>query len=61
MVSNVPKDKTEVDVKAWIRGHLKDAQIKDINIAYDIKDIVAKIKKQEKYKKIMLNPKKYYK
>ena len=61
MVSNLPKDKTEVDVKAWIKSNLNGAEIEDISIAYDIKEIVGMINKVDKLKRILLNPRKHSK
>ncbi|CAI2383775.1 unnamed protein product [Moneuplotes crassus] len=58
MLSNVPKDKTEVEIKIWIKSLLKEVEIENISIAYDIKQLVSKIKQCEKLKKALHNPKK---
>ena len=59
MLTNIPKDKTEVDVKMFIRMHLEKAEIEDVNLAYDIREIVKKIRKMDRLKRISLNPEKY--
>lgn len=51
MVSNIPKSKSESEVKGWIQSLLPEAEIEEINFAYDIKEIVGKIRKLDKLKR----------
>jgi hypothetical protein len=54
MVSNIPKEKSKEDIKTWIRCH-QNAEICEINLCYDIKEAVDKLRKISKYKAILLN------
>lgn len=58
MVSNIPKEKTEKDLKAWLQTHLYNAEIMNINFAYDIRSVISKIRKTDKIKAILADPKK---
>jgi hypothetical protein len=51
MVSNIPKTKSEEDVKWWIISLLPEAEIEEINFAYDIKEVVGKIRRIERLKR----------
>ena len=54
MVSNLPRDKSKEEIKQWILEH-KNGNICEINLCYDIKVAVDKLRKINKLKAILVN------
>lgn len=54
MVSNIPKNKSKEEIKNWIWSH-QTAEICEINLCYDIKEAIDKLREVNKYKVILLN------
>ncbi|CAI2377353.1 unnamed protein product [Moneuplotes crassus] len=54
MVSNIPKDKNKEQIMEWLISQ-EEGKICDINLCYDIKEPIQKLKKVEKLKKIVTN------
>lgn len=49
MISNIPLDKTKDDIKEWLLTH-QDGEICDINLCFDIKEPIYKLRKVNKLK-----------
>ena len=54
MISNIPTNKTKEQIKEWLIEQ-EEGTICDINLCYDIKEPIEKLKKVEKLKKILAN------
>ena len=54
-VSSLPRDKNKEQIHNWMSSRLDNLEIKEINLAYDISTVVAKIRKLDKLKQIKNN------
>lgn len=49
MISNIPIDKTKDDIKEWLLTH-QEGEICDINLCFDVKEPICKLRKVNKLK-----------
>jgi hypothetical protein len=50
MATNLPLDKNKEQIKAFLKSHFEDIEIESITLCYDIKDIIASLRKLDKLK-----------
>ena len=55
MVSHLPYNKNKDEIIEWINRILNNVEVIQINLAYDISEVVAKLRKLDKFHKIKAN------
>lgn len=54
-IKHLPRNKTKEDIKQWINTVMEDADIKEINLAYDISKVVQAIRRLNRLKTVKNN------
>ena len=55
MVGHLPYDKNKDDIKEWINSIVSNVEVIQINLAYDISEVVSKLRKLDKFNTIKTN------